>query len=71
MEIVTLTLSPAFDVHCTADALVLDHENIATVTDRDAGGKGVNISRALLSYGVKSHAVIVAGEENGAAFPQD
>jgi 1-phosphofructokinase family hexose kinase len=68
MKIVTLTLSPAFDIHCTADELVLDHENIAAVTDRDAGGKGVNISRALHAYGVANTAVIVAGEENGEAF---
>lgn len=68
MPIITLTLAPAFDLHCTADALALDHENLATLTRRDAGGKGVNISRALHSYGVESTAVLALGEENGDTF---
>lgn len=68
MKIITLTLSPAFDVHCRADALELYHENLATVTSRDAGGKGINISRALTANGVENTALVVLGEENAADF---
>ena len=70
MKIYTLTLSPAYDVHATAAEFAAFHENLATVTTRDAGGKGVNISRALLSGGVTSTAVVVLGKENAEEFRQ-
>lgn len=66
--IYTLTLNPAYDVHATAEAISACHENLATVTSRDAAGKGVNISRALHSYGVPNTAVVVLGTENGEDF---
>ncbi len=68
MKIVTLTLSSAFDIHCNAERIEVNHENLATITDYDAGGKGVNISRALSSFGTESEAVVVLGEENGDSF---
>ena len=68
MKIVTLTLSCAFDIHCVAKNLVVDHENLASIISCDAGGKGVNISRALCRFGVENTAVAVLGEENGDSF---
>ncbi len=68
MKIVTLTLNPAFDVHCHVPAFAPYHENLATVTSRDAGGKGVNISRALTRNGVENTAIVVLGKENAADF---
>lgn len=68
MKAITLTLSPAYDIHGVCESLVIDHENIATLTDRDAGGKGVNISRAMQAYGTPSLSLVVLGEENGAEF---
>ena len=68
MKIYTITLSPAYDVHATASSLVLHHENLAHVMSRDAGGKGVNISRALTYNGVENTAVIVLGRDNCADF---
>ena len=68
MKIVTLTLAPAFDIHCDADSITVDHENIARITDFDAGGKGVNISRALNCFDVSNTAVVVIGCENGVDF---
>ena len=47
MKIITLTLNPAFDIHCNVKGLALHRENLASITDYEAGGKGVNISRAL------------------------
>lgn len=70
MKIITLTLNPAFDSHCSVDTLAIHHENFATVTSTDAGGKGVNISRALTANGVKNRAVIITGSENEAVFLQ-
>ena len=68
MKIVTLTLNPAFDVHCFIKAFAPYHENLASITENEAGGKGVNISRALTSCGVENLAFVVLGEENGESF---
>ena len=68
MKIVTLTLSCAFDIHCTADKLTVNHENLASIVSCDAGGKGINISRALTKFGVENTAVAVLGDENGDSF---
>ncbi|MBO5322977.1 MAG: hexose kinase [Oscillospiraceae bacterium] len=70
MKIYTLTLSPAYDVHAFAQTFAAFHENLATVTSREAGGKGVNISRALAAGGGKSTAVVVLGKENAQEFRQ-
>lgn len=67
-KIITLTLNPAFDVHCHVAHFAPYHENLATVTLREAGGKGVNISRALTKNGVENLALVVLGEENADSF---
>jgi 1-phosphofructokinase family hexose kinase len=68
MKIVTLTLNPAFDIHCNAVNFRPYHESIVQITSRDAGGKGVNISRALCSVGCENTAIVVVGDENGEEF---
>ncbi|MBQ3894616.1 MAG: hexose kinase [Clostridia bacterium] len=68
MRIVTLTLNPAYDVHCACGTFYIEKENRADVTSRDAGGKGVNISRALLSSGVSSDTLVLLGDENASEF---
>lgn len=71
MKIITLTLGPAFDMHCHADSLLLDHENLVYMDLCQAGGKGVNISRALINNGTANLALMVLGQENAAAFLQN
>ena len=68
MKIITLTLNPAFDIHCYAEDFQPFHENLAKITAYEAGGKGVNISRALTVNGVENIALVVIGEENGESF---
>ena len=70
MKIYTLTLSPAYDVHAVARKITACHENLAAVQSREAGGKGVNISRALHGYGVENTAVIVLGSQNSGDYRQ-
>ena len=41
MKIYTITLNPAYDVHAYAEQFAPFHENLACVTSREAGGKGV------------------------------
>ncbi len=68
MQIITLTLAPAYDIHCRCDTFCAEQENLAHILSYDAGGKGVNISRALTVYGVKNKAIVLVGKENGEAF---
>lgn len=68
MRIVTLTLNPAFDLHCSVENFQPFCENLADVTDSDAGGKGVNIAKALTANGIEQTAVVVLGEDNLADF---
>lgn len=68
MKIITLTLNPAFDVHCDCEDFKAYSENLATITSKDAGGKGVNISRALTYNGIENCAYVVVGDENGDDF---
>lgn len=68
MRIITITLNPAFDVHCTGKDLTLYHENFVKTTGVDAGGKGINLSRALLANGIQSEVVVVVGRENASAY---
>ena len=68
MKIYTLTLNPAYDVHAFAKSLTLNCENLAQIESREAGGKGVNISRALCNGQIPSTAIIVLGKENGDEF---
>lgn len=71
MKIYTLTLNPAYDVHAFTQTFSACHENLATIQSKDAGGKGVNISRALLNAGIDHTAIIVLGKENSGDFKAD
>lgn len=68
MKIITLTLCPAFDLHCFTRGFKPFHENSADITAFDAGGKGVNISRALSAGGTDNLAIVAVGADNGAEF---
>ncbi len=68
MKIITLTLNPAFDVHCVIENLQLYKENYGRGFFRQSGGKGINLSRALTSYGIENTAIVVLGRENGEDF---
>ena len=71
MKIITLTLNPAFDIHCHAESLQLEHENLVHRDLCQAGGKGVNISRALVNNGTENVALLVLGQENADSFLQN
>lgn len=70
MKIYTITLNPAYDIHAYTEHFAPYHENLANVTSRDAGGKGVNLSRALTAGGVRNTAVVVLGRENAGEFKE-
>lgn len=68
MNIFVLTLNPAIDLHCECSRFKPFAENLASVLSAEAGGKGVNISRALLAGGISHKNILVLGEENGQSF---
>ncbi len=68
MKIITITLNPAFDVHYKIDNLELNKENYVSSVIKNAGGKGINISRALINYGVENTALMVLGTVGGDEF---
>ncbi len=73
MTVTTLTLNPAVDLHCSAPTFRLHHENLAESVTREPGGKGINLSRALMakpsfSEPVSPETLIVLGSENASEF---
>lgn len=67
-QIRTVTLNPAFDLHYYMERFEAKRENYVQGIQCDAGGKGINISRALTVNGVENTAYVILGEENGATF---
>jgi 1-phosphofructokinase len=63
--IVTLTPNPSLDRTLELDHLVRGAVNRATGGRVDAGGKGVNVARALTAHGVRTTAVAPMGGADG------
>lgn len=64
-SVVTVTVNPALDVSLVVDQLVPDHKTRGHSGRREAGGGGVNVSRALRRLGVASTTFVVAGGSIG------
>ena len=54
--IATITLNPCLDQHITVDGLVMDGTNRWSKLHRYAGGKGIDVSRAIHEMGGKTTA---------------
>lgn len=64
-NIITVTLNPALDVTAKAESLSCEREiNYVLSEEINAGGKGINVSKDLAVWGVKSTAIIAVGEQN-------
>lgn len=66
--IVTVTLNPSIDRTIAVDSLVRGGVNRAEIIALDAGGKGVNVSRALAVYGAETHAIMIGAALGGIWF---
>ncbi len=64
-RIVTLTLNPAVDEHYE---ICNEADSEARLVERDRGGKGINVSRALYRAGVESTCYIAVGERDMEEF---
>ncbi|NTW41138.1 MAG: 1-phosphofructokinase [Cellulomonadaceae bacterium] len=64
--ILTVTLNPSLDRTLEVEQLLRGHVLRASDNHLDPGGKGVNVTRALLANGVASRAVLPVGPGEGA-----
>jgi 1-phosphofructokinase family hexose kinase len=63
--ILTLTLNPAVDRNVLVDRLVFEDRAYILAREHSAGGRGINASRVLHSFGAETHAVVTSGGNNG------
>ncbi|MDO4563000.1 MAG: hexose kinase [Clostridia bacterium] len=68
MKIFTVTLNVAIDVHYYVPSFNAGEVCYTSRADRYAGGKGINIARALRENGVPCTAIAAVGQENAAEF---
>lgn len=68
MKIYTITLNPVYDVFYSVPSITMYEENQASSVSVFTGGKGVNVSRALLNCGYDTRAYILLGQENCQPF---
>jgi 1-phosphofructokinase family hexose kinase len=61
----TLTVNPAIDKTITADRLAFEDRSYILASSEAAGGRGVNASRVLHSYGVETLAILPSGGDPG------
>ena len=68
--ILTLTLNPAIDRNVTADKLVFEDRAYILASHESAGGRGINASHVLNSFGVQTLAVAISGGKSGKLFEE-
>lgn len=66
--IVTLTINPAIDHNVTADRLVFEDRAYILSTSDTAGGRGINASCVVRSFGGKTQAIVTSGGASGERF---
>lgn len=68
MKVYTVTLNPVYDIFYNVPTININEENQADGVKLYTGGKGVNVSRALLSCGYDTTAYLLLGHENCQSF---
>ena len=68
--IVTLTINPALDRNVSADRLVFEDRAYILDTSLSAGGRGINASRVIHSFGMKTLAIATSGGATGNKFEE-
>jgi 1-phosphofructokinase family hexose kinase len=67
-SILTLTVNPALDRIITVDRLVFEDRAYIQSTVEAAGGRGINASRLLTSFGAENTAITTSGSDVGRKF---
>jgi 1-phosphofructokinase family hexose kinase len=68
--ILTLTVNPAIDQNVTADRLVFEDRAYIVATSESAGGRGINASCVIHSFGGETLAIAASGGKAGKRFEQ-
>ena len=68
--ILTLTINPAIDHNVTTDRLVFEDRAYILATSESAGGRGINASRVIHSFGGATTAIVTSGGKSGAKFEE-
>jgi 1-phosphofructokinase family hexose kinase len=68
--ILTLTLNPAVDRNIMADRLVFEDRAYILSTNETAGGRGINASRVVHSFGAPTKAIACSGGKSGKRFEE-
>ena len=63
--IVTLTINPAIDRTVLVDRLAFDDRAYILSSTEEAGGRGINASRVIASFGGKTIAILTSGGQAG------
>jgi 1-phosphofructokinase family hexose kinase len=66
--ILTLTINPSIDRNVAVDRLVFEDRAYILSRSDSAGGRGINASRVLHSFGAKTLAIAASGGKNGERF---
>jgi len=66
--IITLTINPSVDRTVMVDRLVFEDRAYILSRSDSAGGRGINASRVLHSFGAKTLAIVTSGGANGDKF---
>lgn len=66
--ILTLTINPAIDRTITTDRLVFEDRTYILESTETAGGRGINASHVLHSFGAPTFALATAGGDTGRRF---
>lgn len=67
-NIISVTLNPSIDVTLWTDDMDFDATNRVLKETREAGGKGINVSRVVQSFGLPNLCLTVTGEDNSDEF---
>ncbi len=68
--ILTLTINPAVDKNILADRLVFEDRASIVARSESAGGRGINASRVLHSFGADTIAIATSGGATGERFEE-
>jgi 1-phosphofructokinase family hexose kinase len=68
--ILTLTVNPAIDRNVLVDRLVFEDRTYILSTRESPGGRGINASCVIHSFGGKTRAIAVSGGKSGAKFQE-
>jgi 1-phosphofructokinase family hexose kinase len=63
--IVTLTINPAIDRIFSVDRLAFEDRSYINSIRESAGGRGINVSRVIQSFGGETRAVLISGGGSG------